>query len=180
MGQRQTQRQPLSHPRPRSVATFATATRTSQRAATLAARPTFGSKAGKTLVLSPELAKYRELVRGMFSLEIPCVKCAGQFARMVGCKPCSGTGKQLPEPELLLWRWPHNHKAWGKVIAKVTTQATSIHHSLRPKGISDRLLVFADGKRLGSRATARGLDRIQENQVRPQAPRTTPQSREQL
>ena len=113
------QRQPLSQPRPRSVATLTTATRTNQRAATLAARPSFGSKAGKTLVLSPELAKYRELVRGMFSLEIPCVKCAAQFAKMSRCKACSGTGKQLPEPELLLWRWPHNHKAWGKVIAKM-------------------------------------------------------------
>ena len=115
-----TQRLPLSQLRPRSVAATTVTTRNSQRAvAALAARPSFGSRAGKTLVLSPELAKYRELVRGMFSLEIPCAKCAGQFARMKSCKACAGTGKQMPEPELLLWRWPHNHTAWGKVVARL-------------------------------------------------------------
>ena len=109
-----------SRPRPRTVAAAVNATRRTQRAvAALAARPSFGSRAGKTLVLSPELAKYRELVRGIMAVDVPCSKCGGQFAQAKRCKACSGTGKQLPEPELLLWRWPHNHRAWSKVIAKL-------------------------------------------------------------
>ena len=109
-----------SRPRPRTVAAAVNATRRTQRAVTaLAARPSFGSRAGKTLVLSPELAKYRELVRGMMAIDVPCSKCRGQFVQAKRCKACSGTGKQLPEPELLLWRWPHNHRAWSKVIAKL-------------------------------------------------------------
>ena len=129
-----------SHSRGDTRSSFAAATRSS--AAALRARPTTSPDAGPSAKrvfsmtgnpssaapLGPELVKYRELVRGL-PTSAPCTACGGvglrkmrlpaDASRTRRCRKCGGEGTVKIEPELLLWRWPHNHKAWGKVIAKM-------------------------------------------------------------